>query len=59
MSDSVLNQFTQSVEEEKVDTGRRFKVGIIGIIAVFCCSFLSVLLCCGGGGAIVFRWCEV
>ncbi len=30
MSDSVLNQFTQSVEEEKVDTGRRFKVGIIG-----------------------------
>lgn len=30
MSDAVLNQFTQTVEEEKVDTGRRFKVGIIG-----------------------------
>lgn len=30
MSDSVLNQFTQTVEEEKVETGRRFKVGIIG-----------------------------
>ncbi len=30
MSDAVLNQFTQTVEEEAVDTGRRFKVGIIG-----------------------------
>ena len=30
MSDAVLNQFTQAVEEEVVDTGRRFKVGIIG-----------------------------
>ena len=30
MSDSVLNQFTQTVEEVKVETGRRFKVGIIG-----------------------------
>ncbi len=30
MSDAVLNQFTQAVEEETVDTGRRFKVGIIG-----------------------------
>lgn len=30
MSDAVLNQFTQTVEEETVDTGRRFKVGIIG-----------------------------
>ena len=30
MSDAVLNQFTQAVEEEKVSTGRRFKVGIIG-----------------------------
>lgn len=30
MSDAVLNQFTQAVEEEAVETGRRFKVGIIG-----------------------------
>lgn len=30
MSDAVLNQFTQSVDEEKTSTGRRFKVGIIG-----------------------------
>ena len=30
MSDAVLNQFTQTVEEEVVETGRRFKVGIIG-----------------------------
>ena len=30
MSDAVLNQFTQTVEEEAVETGRRFKVGIIG-----------------------------
>ncbi len=30
MSDSVLNQFTQTVEEEAAATGRRFKVGIIG-----------------------------
>ena len=30
MSDNVLNQFTQKVEEEKKDTGRKLKVGIIG-----------------------------
>ncbi|MBR6531007.1 MAG: Gfo/Idh/MocA family oxidoreductase [Clostridia bacterium] len=30
MSDAVLNQFTQTVEEEVEATGRRFKVGIIG-----------------------------
>lgn len=30
MSDSVLNQFTQTVVEEKKSTGKRFKVGIIG-----------------------------
>ena len=30
MSDSVLNQFTQTVAEEKKTSGRRFKVGIIG-----------------------------
>ena len=30
MSDSVLNQFTQAVEEESASSGRRFKVGIIG-----------------------------
>ncbi|MDD6263138.1 MAG: Gfo/Idh/MocA family oxidoreductase [Clostridiales bacterium] len=30
MSDSVLNQFTQTVAEEKKASGRRFKVGIIG-----------------------------
>ena len=30
MSDAVLNQFTQSVEEEKKESGRRLKVGIIG-----------------------------
>ena len=30
MSDSVLNQFTQTVVEEKKSTGRRFRVGIIG-----------------------------
>ena len=30
MSDSVLNQFTQAVEEENSSSGRRFKVGIIG-----------------------------
>lgn len=30
MSDAVLSQFTQTVTEEKVDTGRRFKIGIIG-----------------------------
>lgn len=30
MSDAVLNQFTQTVTEEKKETGRRFKIGIIG-----------------------------
>ena len=30
MSDSVLNQFTQTVVEEKKSSGRRFRVGIIG-----------------------------
>ena len=30
MSDAVLNQFTQAVEEAAAETGRRFKVGIIG-----------------------------
>ena len=30
MSDAVLNQFTQAVSEEKAETGKRFKVGIIG-----------------------------
>lgn len=30
MSDSVLNQFTQTVVEEKKSTGKRFRVGIIG-----------------------------
>ena len=30
MSDAVLNQFTQAVTEEKEETGRRFKVAIIG-----------------------------
>lgn len=30
MSDSVLSRFTQEVEEEKVSTGKVFKVGIIG-----------------------------
>lgn len=30
MSDAVLNQFTQTVAEEKEETGRRFKIGIIG-----------------------------
>jgi len=30
MSDAVLNQFTQSVAEEKTETGRRFKIAIIG-----------------------------
>ena len=30
MSDSVLNQFTQTVAEEVKSSGRRFKVGIIG-----------------------------
>lgn len=30
MSDSVLNQFTQAASEEKKETGRRFKIGIIG-----------------------------
>ena len=30
MSDAVLNQFTQAVEEEKASTGKRFKVAIIG-----------------------------
>ena len=30
MSDSVLNQFTQTVTEEKEEAGRRFKVAIIG-----------------------------
>ena len=29
-ADEVLNQFTQAVEAEKVDTSRRMKVGIIG-----------------------------
>ena len=28
--DEVLNQFTQDVEEDAIDTSRRFKVGIIG-----------------------------
>ena len=48
MSDAVLNQFTQAVEEEKVSTGRRFKVGIIGTgwiaehwigVIPFCCRY--------------------
>ncbi|MGN1479398.1 MAG: Gfo/Idh/MocA family protein [Acutalibacteraceae bacterium] len=30
MSDSVLNQFTQTIVEEKKSSGRRFRVGIIG-----------------------------
>ncbi|MGN0636630.1 MAG: Gfo/Idh/MocA family protein [Acutalibacteraceae bacterium] len=30
MSDAVLNQFTQTVEEEKKVSGRRLKIGIIG-----------------------------
>ncbi len=30
MSDAVLNQFTQAASEEKEETGRRFKVAIIG-----------------------------
>ena len=30
MSDAVLNQFTQATVEEKEETGRRFKIGIIG-----------------------------
>ena len=30
MSDNVLNQFTQKVTEEKKETGRKLKVGIIG-----------------------------
>ena len=30
MSDAVLSQFTQAVEEEKKDSGRKLKVGIIG-----------------------------
>ena len=30
MSDNVLSQFTQQVEEEKISTGKKFKVGIIG-----------------------------
>ncbi len=30
MSDAVLSQFTQQVEEEKKDSGRKLKVGIIG-----------------------------
>ena len=30
MSDAVLNQFTQAVEEAAAETGSRFKVGIIG-----------------------------
>ena len=29
-ADEVLNQFTQAVEADKVDTSRRMKVGIIG-----------------------------
>ena len=29
-ADAVLSQFTQAIEEEKVDTSRKFKVGIIG-----------------------------
>ena len=30
MSDAVLNQFTQQIEEEKKESGRKLKVGIIG-----------------------------
>ncbi len=30
MSDAVLNQFTQTVVEEKKSTGKKFKIGIIG-----------------------------
>ena len=30
MSDAVLNQFTQAVEEEKKVSDRRLKIGIIG-----------------------------
>ncbi len=30
MSDAVLNQFTQTVEEEKKVSGKKFKIGIIG-----------------------------
>lgn len=30
MSDAVLNQFTQTVEEEKKVSDRKFKIGIIG-----------------------------
>ena len=30
MSDSVLNQFTQTVEEEKKVSDKKFRIGIIG-----------------------------
>ena len=30
MSDAVLNQFTQTVEEEKKVSDKKFRIGIIG-----------------------------
>ena len=29
-ADAVLSQFTQAIEEEKVDCSRKLKIGIIG-----------------------------